>query len=71
MNRLNQITTSRFSSRSESTVATNTSAPRQRKKNARAELKAEDEMFRQIIRTPVPMGFFSMLSNAKKLSPLN
>ena len=65
MNRLNQITTDRFSARPQSPIAL-----RRTSNKARTEVKREDDVFRQIIRTPVPMGFFTMLSNAKKLSPL-
>jgi hypothetical protein len=64
MNRLNYVSDSRLS------IATPKKKARRPAISARAEIKREEETFRQIMRTPVPFGFFSMLSNAKHLSRL-
>ncbi len=64
MNRLNYVSDSRLS------IASPTKRARRSVISPRAEIKREEETFRQIMRTPVPFGFFTMLSNAKHLSRL-
>jgi hypothetical protein len=61
MNRLNHVSDSRLS------IQTPAKRPRRPAATGRAEIKREEETFRQVMRTPVPFGFFTMLCNAKHL----